>query len=193
MAEDVHGSGSAVESTGTTLCTSCGLCCAGALHNAAVLDEDEIAAATELGLPVLDRAKPGFALPCPKLAGTLCGIYGNRPRVCGRYRCNLLQRLDAGELSLEEARATVATAKSLIDDLKRLMPEGMTLPEARALVLQPPPEPHQPTGNHGSSMRLRLAATAVSVYIDRHFRNAREGKLLRLNRVEDQRNTVSDG
>src|SRR5688500_2967630 len=77
-------------SLGSALCTQCGLCCTGALHKAAVLDPDEIADARALGLPILDREKPGFALPCPRLDGTVCTIYASRPRVCGRYKCQLL-------------------------------------------------------------------------------------------------------
>jgi len=182
------------EAAGTALCTSCGLCCAGALHNAAVLDEDEIATAHELGLPVLDRAKASFGLPCPKLSGTMCSIYGSRPRVCSRYRCGLLQRLDAGEVSLEDAVAVVQTAKSLIGDLERLMPQRMTLPEARALALvAAAPGEASTSSDSNSPMRLRLAATAVVVYIDRHFRNAREGKLLKLRAVHVGQEELSDG
>src|SRR5688572_4233724 len=61
-------------SLGSALCTQCGLCCTGALHDAAVLDPDEIADARALGLPVLDAEKPKFALPCPRLDGTVCTI-----------------------------------------------------------------------------------------------------------------------
>ena len=182
------------EAAGTTLCTSCGLCCAGALHNAAVLDEDEIAGAHGLGLPVLDRAKASFGLPCPKLSGTMCSIYGSRPRVCGRYRCHLLQRLDAGEVSLEDAIVVVQTAKSLIGELEHAMPRRMTLPQARALALvaASPGEADRPRDS-GSPMRLRLAATAVVVYMDKHFRNAREGKLLKLRTMHAGQEELSDG
>ena len=66
------------------LCTQCGLCCMGAIHGRAVLFEDELQPARDIGLPVLDDAeRPLFALPCPKLAGTSCTIFGKRPRVCG--------------------------------------------------------------------------------------------------------------
>ncbi len=78
---------------GVRLCTSCGLCCAGALHDTAALDEDEQDAARALGLPL---AGDDFALPCPRLAGTRCTVLAERPRVCGRYRCGLLQEVEAG-------------------------------------------------------------------------------------------------
>ncbi len=171
---------------GSELCTRCGLCCTGALHNAAKLDEDEISAATALGLPILERAKPGFALPCPRLAGTVCTIYGNRPRVCGRYRCGLLQQLEAGEVNFKAALAKVETAQELIDRLRKLMTRGMTLPDARALALE------DATGGEPDVMQLRLAATAMVVYIDRNFRNDREGTFVRLAAIEPRVEMESD-
>ena len=109
---------------GSELCTQCGLCCTGALHNAAVLDPDEVAAATELRLPVLDGEKPLFSLPCPKLVGACSSIYGNRPRVSGRYRCQILQDLEASETSFNEAVGRVGTAKGLVEQVQAVMPPG---------------------------------------------------------------------
>lgn len=163
---------------GSELCTRCGLCCTGALHDTAKLDADEVVGATALGLPVVDRESPCFALPCPKLEGTLCGIYGNRPRVCGRYRCGLLQKLEAGDVSFEAAAAKVDSAQGLVARVRDLAPPGMTLPHARALALA------EPKGGETAQMHLRLAATAMVMYIDRNFRNEREGPLVRLTSVE---------
>ena len=174
-------------SRGSDLCTQCGLCCTGALHNAAVLDPDEVAEATELGLPVCgDSAKPLFALPCPKLVGARCSIYRDRPRVCGRYRCQVLQDLEAGDTSFDQATMKVATARKLVEAARSVMPPGMTLPQVRALTVQPPPaEIDAMTPDERECvMRLRLAATALTLYIDRHFRNSRDGQMLELNPID---------
>lgn len=165
---------------GSQLCTSCGLCCAGALHDTAVLDEDEIEEAGVLGLPVKSGDKAAFGLPCPMLQGTSCGIYGQRPRVCSRYRCKLLQRLETGTVSLPAALLHVGTAKDLINQLKALMPPGMLLSEARAFILKSADEQQHKDG----SARLRVAATAAMLYIDRFFRGDAEGRLLQLRLVE---------
>ena len=171
------------QSPGSSLCTSCGLCCTGALHQAAVLDEDEVAHARAIGLPVLNRAKLSFAMPCPKLEGACCTIYGNRPRVCSRYRCDLLQRLEDGRVLLEDALRIVQTAKPLIARLRELTPAGVTLPEIRAAAA---------SDDDDMQPELRLAATAVAVYMDKHFRNAREGKLFRFGRVEAAQEMAGD-
>lgn len=163
-------------SVGSALCTQCGLCCTGALHNAAVLDPDEIEAARALGLPVLDREKPGFALPCPRLDGTICTIYGSRPSVCGRYKCQLLQDLEGGAVELDEALGKVGIAKALRREAEEAMPEGMTLPQARKLV-------HVALANHADGtaagdgdMELVLRTAAFNLYLDKHFRNSRDGR-----------------
>ncbi|MFL6830545.1 MAG: YkgJ family cysteine cluster protein [Sphingomicrobium sp.] len=171
---------------GTELCTSCGLCCTGALHDTAKLDPDEVPAAQAMGLPVAPTGKPCFSLPCPKLQGTLCGIYGERPRVCGRYRCGLLQRLEAGETAFIDAQSKVAAAYGLIGRLREFMAPGMSLPEARAMALK------DAEGLRPSDMPLRLAATAMVLYIDRNFRNEREGRLVRLEPVGTAREMERD-
>lgn len=174
------------QSPGSALCTSCGLCCTGALHQAAVLDEDEVAPARTIGLPVLNRAKLSFSLPCPKLEGTCCTIYEDRPRVCKRYRCNLLERLEDGRVSLADAMRIAQTAKPLIRKLQELTPVGMTLPEVRAAAAR------RTADDNNLPSELRLAATAAAVYIDKHFRNAREGKLLKFDRVEAAQDMASE-
>lgn len=163
----------------------CGLCCTDALHNAAVLDPDEIAPARAFGLPVLLREppqKPAFALPCPRLEGTICSIYPNRPRACVRYKCQLLLDLEDGATNFDDATAKVATAKALVDRAQGLMPEGMTLAGARRLIQETPANQPGPVERAGQ-MPLRLAITALSLYLDRHFRTARERKSLSLEPV----------
>ena len=153
------------------LCTRCGLCCMGVIHNAAVLDEDEVEPARVVGLPVLDRpGRPGFALPCPKLAGTSCSIFGERPRVCGRYMCQVLVDHEEGRLSFDEANARVRCAHGLLERVKSLLPEGTTVGRAKALAQKP--------GEGADDNHLRLAAIALELYIDKHFRKPKEGTAL---------------
>lgn len=169
-------------SRGSDLCTQCGLCCNGALHNFAKLEPEEVEYASGLGLTLRASGRPGFALPCPMLEGTLCSIYGDRPKVCSRYKCQLLQDLEAGAVTLDAAIGKVGTAKELVRQAETLMPEGITLPGARALSQQAPDAATDLSGRAGG-MALRLAITALSLYIDKHFKNSREGKLLSLEPV----------
>ncbi len=160
------------------LCTQCGLCCMGAIHNAAVLDEDEVAAAREIGLPVLDRpGRPLFALPCPKLEGTRCTIFGRRPRVCGRYRCQLLRDVDAGEMSVDTALGHVEQAKTMLAQVRSAMPAGMTLNEARTLLRDAAPSAPSFDGlAKPKLLKLKLLETALHLYLDRHFRHEEENR-----------------
>ena len=77
-------------SIGSKLCTKCGLCCTGALHDRAVLEPEEVEFASDLGLYVRAEGRPTFALPCKYLQGCACTIYSKRPKVCARYQCQLL-------------------------------------------------------------------------------------------------------
>ena len=160
---------------GVRLCTSCGLCCTGALHDTAVLDEDEQLSAAALGLPVLEPPdRPAFALPCPQLQGTRCGIYLDRPRVCGRYKCNVLLGVEEGRTALPDALAMVHVARSLFGKVAAELGSGHTLPAARQQLFGAE-TPLPPT--------LRLYLLALTDYLDRHFRKPSEGRLLKSERV----------
>jgi hypothetical protein len=51
----------------------------GAIHGRAVLTEEEVGPARAIGLPVIEGSEDRvFALPCPKLSGTICTIFGER-------------------------------------------------------------------------------------------------------------------
>lgn len=172
-------------SLSTALCTQCGLCCTGALHDYAVLDPDEIDHARNLGLTLRSKGRPGFALPCPRLSGTCCSIYGDRPSVCGRFECALLERVEAGSITLDAATTVVTEARELADAVLVQLPTGMTIPAARDLN-----EAHDLAGRAATppaQMQLRLAITALSLLLDRHFRKASEGPLLFLDTVDDKR------
>jgi hypothetical protein len=135
----------------------------------AVLDPDEIEHAAALGLHVRPQASPpGFALPCPKLDGAHCTIYGQRPRACGRYICRLLQEVRDGR-DLATALPVVAEAQRLAADLKATLGPGVTLPEGRAAL----------KGRTAFTPEL-LKTLALSRYLDKHFRGAHEGPTLDL-------------
>lgn len=151
------------DSLESTLCTQCGLCCTGALHDSAVLDPAEVPAARALGLPVVDGEKPCFSQPCPKLVGGLCVVYESRPSVCRRYKCQLFLDVEAGATGVDDALATVRTAKELLAQADEVMPEGMTYPEARALAKKPVTA-DMPAGTVDAPLRLRI--TAASYYLN---------------------------
>ncbi len=95
-----------------SLCVSCGLCCDGTLFSFVPITTSELPWAERLRLPMMPRHQ-AFLLRCPCLDGTRCGEYLERPGSCRTYRCKLLKRLDAGETTLEDALAKVATTKAL--------------------------------------------------------------------------------
>lgn len=173
-------------SIGSALCTECGLCCTGALHDFAVLEPEEIDVARGMGLTLRAEGRPGFALPCRFLQQSCCTIYADRPKVCARYKCGLLEKVEAGSTSLDAALATVASAKQFVLRALLTMPAGMTIPAARALSRAPPIATVE-AGARTADMQLRLAMTALSLFLDKFFKNSREGKLLTLETIADRR------
>lgn len=151
----------------SALCTACGLCCTGALHDDAYLEEDEVEAALAIGLPVISSAtSPRFSLPCPKLSGATCTIYGARPRVCAAYACRLLEGVREGR-SLGSALEVVAEAHRLAGRLSATLAPGETFPEVRAHSF-----------DQGRSAAMQLNSLAFTHFLDRHFRNRKEGPVL---------------
>ena len=143
----------------TALCTSCGLCCDGFLHSHAVLEPGEVERAGALGLPILTDGRCGFVLPCPKLVDCCCSIYDARPAVCSGYKCRLLEDLDSGKATLASALETVEQARTMADafEIDRTGPPATNPLEAAAQVLR---------------------RTTFRLFLDRHFRNDREGPMV---------------
>jgi Fe-S-cluster containining protein len=71
-----------------------------------------------------DDGKLVFRQPCPKFRDGCCTVYDIRPPVCRRYRCALLIRLEAGQISVAEARDKVTTAKMLVARVNTSVPEA---------------------------------------------------------------------
>ncbi len=112
------------------LCVACGLCCQGVLHDLVPLDEDELDRAARLALPVVESPhRIAFRLPCPRLDGTRCTVYPERPRTCASYACETLRAYGAGEIEEAEALARIAALRRLDAEVKGA--EG----EARAAAI----------------------------------------------------------
>lgn len=157
---------------------SCGLCCTGALHDFIYLQPDEVQCAADLGLPVRPAEPPSFSLPCPKLVNRKCSIFPKRPRVCGEYRCQLLIDKEAGSIDLASALQIVEQAHALLRSVQETVSEG-TVPEARERALNPDmgAGAQEPQGAREQLMKERLSVMALDMFLDRHFRNDRDGRM----------------
>lgn len=108
----------AVTDDASDLCTGCGMCCDGTLFGRVTVYPDDFATLVKYGMPPQPRGD-GFAYdqPCPRLTGTVCGIYAERFVTCRRFRCALLRKLDAGAVGVAEAQARIAAARTHIETL----------------------------------------------------------------------------
>jgi hypothetical protein len=105
----------------SALCLACGLCCAGAFYDLVPLDPDELDHARHLRLPLFDREPLlTFRLPCPRLDGTACTVYTERPRECARFACELLKAYRNAEVELPEALERVTPARAAFAQVNAL-------------------------------------------------------------------------
>ncbi|MDP2270399.1 MAG: YkgJ family cysteine cluster protein [Archangium sp.] len=119
------------------LCLDCGLCCDGTLFRYVAINGSEREELVRLGIGVGENRKGEVMwLPCGKLAGKCCTIYEARPGGCRRFICSLGKRLEAKEVSLEEAKAQVVEMQAKIATLKALLPpsDEPVLRQARAHI-----------------------------------------------------------
>jgi hypothetical protein len=153
------------------------------------LEKSKLRLARAIGLPVIEGSEDRvFALPCPKLSGTICTIFGERPSVCSRYKCQVLTDYQDGRLTANEAGQIVEQAKGHLAALVDAMPPAMSIHQARSLAGSASgTDAELPPGERETHNRVRLLATAMQLYLDRHFRLAKEGKALTMQPLETKK------
>ena len=104
----------------TSICVGCGMCCDGTMYKSVDVGEgDQRDLLDTAGLVFTQEGDATrFAQPCPAFGGGRCSIYEGRPGVCRNYRCLLLRRHDAGEVSYDDAAALIARTAALRDRVR---------------------------------------------------------------------------
>jgi hypothetical protein len=119
------------------------------------------------GYPAEGLQETKFRLPCPLLVERKCSVYPHRPAVCGRFRCEVLKAADAGAMTLDQALGHVRQAHTLLARLREVMPEGVSLEQARARWKAVDFEPGSIDPAEAAGY---FAFYAYYRYMDRHFR-----------------------
>ena len=109
---------------GQNLCLSCGLCCDGTIFtHGPVSAAEPVEVFRAAGIRITpDRGGEGryeLPLPCLRFENGRCQTYGCRPAICSSYRCRLLRRVEAGKMTLQEAKGIVQSAR---EKRRRLRP-----------------------------------------------------------------------
>jgi uncharacterized protein len=166
-----------VDTRSTDLCRSCGLCCNGILFDFVPVEDHESARLQQLGLairPAQDGALR-FDHPCPKFCGD-CSIYAERPESCKKFRCELLKKMDAGQVSFTAARQLVEQAKVMIAAIRPLFGNrpSRLLPMDWTRIF----DSWQSNRDGHSDSRLVLELTRLQRFLDLHFRSNDQRKML---------------
>lgn len=159
-----------------SLCTRCGLCCDGTLfERARVLPEDDLSRLEAEGFVLLTvTAGMRFELPCHFHHDHICTVYQQwRPQICHTFRCALLRRLAAGEISLEEAGAQVERTVALADRIRAQLP--VEAEERRRTLKQTMRAWQEDQAAAGVDVNRTFAAllldcASLERLLDRHFR-----------------------
>ena len=119
------------------LCPNCGLCCDSTLFADVELRAgDDARRLAELGLTIekKTRTKLAFAQPCACFDGTLCNIYGDRPRRCRLFECGLLKRVEANAMTAGAALKQISEAKRRVEKVRELLRQSGQREERMALT-----------------------------------------------------------
>lgn len=170
----------AAKPDGSSLCLACGMCCDGTLHAHVVVEPNEIARVSALGLKVEAQGDSlGFRQPCPLYRGPQCSIYANHPATCRTYQCKLLKEFLAGALTLEQATHKIRRARELVADVIAHLPPEYSFEGLRRSLDQ---DWDSGRGMFGSAeVRNRnapflLLFAKLTMYLRRHFRAGKKIK-----------------
>jgi hypothetical protein len=133
--------------------------------------DDEIAALRRGGVDVVsDNKVNSITLPCAALKSGTCSVYATRPLSCRKYKCELLKRFEAKEVSQEVTVNIVKNIICLKDEVKELA--GGTLADMAAdksiAVLMKTKPSIAVTKPGYADLFFKLGA--LEIYLDRFFR-----------------------
>ncbi len=102
------------------ICVGCGMCCDGTMYRTVdVGADDRIELLEAAGLVFSTRDEvTSFRQPCSAFGGGCCSVYDGRPSVCRGYRCLLLRRHEAGEVSGDDALSLIARTIAMRDRVR---------------------------------------------------------------------------
>jgi uncharacterized protein len=169
-----------VKLNSSQFCLACGLCCNGVLHAYTAVHPNEVELVRTLGLAIVPRRGAlGFQQPCQLYQRQRCSNYLCRPSSCKDYRCALLQKYLAGELSAEKAEQIIQRSKELFAVLLEQLPSGYSFDQLRTALDQ---EADSSQGIFGSdelrqaNAPLLLTLAKLIRYLQRHFGKTKKRK-----------------
>jgi hypothetical protein len=158
-----------------SLCLTCGLCCTGAIFSSVQMEpEDEIPPLMAASINIYwDGNANKFKLPCAAYKNCSCTVYGNRPKNCQRYKCELLKRFERGDISHQAALEIINKVVSLNNEVNALALEASINTQSKedmSLLLKrwwgnPRIGPTRQDYAH-----VFLKFGALQIYLDRFFR-----------------------
>jgi hypothetical protein len=164
------------------ICQHCGLCCDGTLFITAGLEESELDWAQAHSITTFEeKGKYHLRQPCRCFGAEGCSTYGDRAAICRTFKCHLLRRLEAGEVSEEFAQASISQAKALRDVTAHELPGSTSLFErleafATSLGSSDAPADESLLAFRRAKRRLISDVVVLSVLLRQQFRGPEKKK-----------------
>ena len=158
-----------------SLCLTCGLCCAGAIFSSVQMEpEDEIPPLMAASINIYWEGNANkFKLPCAAYKNCICTVYGNRPKNCRMYKCELLKRFERGDISHQAAQEIINKVVSLNNEVNALALEAsintQSKEEISLLLKRWWGNPSIGTTRQDYA-HVFLKFGALQIYLDRFFR-----------------------
>lgn len=157
-----------------SICVGCGLCCDGTLFATATVRPEDTGAVTALGLQITQgEGKQSFHQPCPLFSCGGCSAYDRRPDVCRGYRCALLMRVEAREVSPSLAREKIEQALELRAAVREVDATAITPTQRTALTERLRGELRGQNGEAAKHSLLSIAS--FEHFLNRWFLEEHEG------------------
>ena len=153
------------------------MCCDGTMYRTVDVGGDDRTDQLErAGLVFFTRDDvTSFRQPCTAFGGGCCYVYEIRPSACRWNRCLLLRRVEAGEVTEDDARALIAQTTTLRDRVRAGL-TGLVAPSHREALeglyrlatvkFDAAPDPAAARREHAE---LLLEVAALRVLLSREF------------------------
>ena len=165
-------------SDASSLCLACGFCCNGVFYTHVGVKPDEIERIRALGLAIETlRDGPGFRQPCSMFREGRCSVYPEHPIHCRAYKCDLLKKFLAGEVTCEQAAQTIRNALEMLSEVIAQLPPGYSFDQ---LLQEINKDSKRDIFDSAEARRqnaeLLLAIAKLMIYTRKHFGEPKQAK-----------------
>ena len=149
------------------ICVNCGMCCDNTLFDYVKIYKSDPYQNGEW--EIIEKGEANYLnLPCPFFDGR-CTVYDNTPKRCKEFRCEVLKKVEGGELNQERAEKMIAeiiqSRNQILNDYKTLKGEKITFRQLSQLVNET---------KDSELAALSFKVDLLNIQLSKHFRTEKK-------------------